>query len=78
MNFLGVDNPNMRINGFVDAGTVSSKISDTNFDDLRSSLGIQFSWLTPIGPIGLNFAQPILKKSNDKTETSAFELGTSF
>jgi len=78
MDFLGVDNENMRIIGFLDAGTISEKISDITFDELRASVGVQFSWLTPIGPIGLNFAEPILKKSNDKTESFAFELGKSF
>jgi len=78
MNFLGVDNDNMRITGFIDSGTISEKISDFNVDDIRASYGVQFSWLTPIGPIGLNFAQPLLKKSDDKTETFAFELGSSF
>ena len=77
-DILGIDNENMRLIGFVDAGTLSEKVSNFNFNDLRSSIGIQLSWLTPIGPIGINLAQPIIKKSEDKTEVFAFELGAKF
>jgi len=78
LDFLGIDNPNMRGMLFVDAGSIHEKLSSFTFDEIRSSYGLQFSWLTPIGPIGLNFAQPISKKKTDKTETFAFELGTEF
>jgi len=78
VEFLGIDNKNMRLIGFVDAGSVSNKVSEFETTDVRSSFGLQFSWLTPIGPIGLNFAQPLIKKSYDKTETFAFELGSTF
>jgi len=78
VDILGIDNDNMRLSGFLDAGTISNKVSDIKVNDFRSSLGVQFSWLTPIGPIGLNFAKPIIKKSNDSTETFAFELGSNF
>ena len=78
VDILGIDNENMRLIGFVDAGTLSEKVSNFNFNDLRSSIGIQLSWLTPIGPIGINLAQPIIKKSEDKTEVFAFELGAKF
>jgi len=76
--FLGVDNENMRISAFIDAGTIAEKKSNFKIDDIRSSSGIQFSWLTPIGPIGLSFAQPLIKKASDSTQTFAFELGSSF
>ena len=78
LDFIGIENNNMRITGFVDAGTISETLSSFKVDDIRASVGTQFSWLTPIGPIGLNFAQPIIKKADDKTETFAFELGSTF
>jgi len=78
VDIIGIDNKNMRISGFIDAGTVSEKFEDFDINDVRSSVGIQFTWLTPIGPIGFNLAQPIIKKSGDATETFSFELGTSF
>jgi len=78
VDIIGIDNKNMRISGFLDAGTVSEKFEDFKVKDIRSSVGAQFTWLTPIGPIGFNFAQPILKNADDATETFSFELGTSF
>jgi len=78
LDFIGIDNPNMRGILFTDAGTVSEKISDFSISDIRSSVGVQFSWLTPIGPLGFNFATPIIKKSNDSTRTFSFELGSKF
>jgi len=78
LKFVGIDNPNMRIIGFIDAGTISEKISDFTLSDIRASAGIQLSWLTPIGPIGLHIAQPFIKKSGDATETLSFDLGATF
>lgn len=78
LKFAGIDNDNMRIATFIDAGTISQKVSNFELGDVRSSAGIQFTWLTPIGPIGIHFAKPIIKKSDDKTESFRFDLGASF
>jgi len=77
-DIIGIDNQNMRLIGFIDAGAVSEKATSFDINDLRSSIGLQFSWLTPIGPIGLHVAKPIVKKSTDQTESLSFELGTTF
>jgi len=78
LKFAGIDNENMRISTFVDAGTVSEKISDFSLNDIRAATGIQFTWLTPIGPIGIHYALPFIKKSGDSTESFRFDLGASF
>jgi len=78
VDIIGIDNDNMRIIGFIDAGTLAPKLSSFKLEDIRSSIGVQLSWLTPIGPIGINFAQPIVKKSNDKITNFEFELGAKF
>jgi len=78
LDFAGLDNENMRISAFVDAGTLAEKSSDFSLNDLRSSTGVQFTWLTPIGPIGLHYARPLLKKSTDSTSSFRFDLGASF
>jgi len=77
-DIIGIDNQNMRLIGFIDAGAVSEKATSFDINDFRSSIGLQFSWLTPIGPIGLHVAKPIVKKSTDQTESLSFELGTTF
>jgi len=78
LKFAGIDNENMRLSAFIDAGTVAEKTSDFTFNDFRSSTGVQFTWLTPIGPIGVHYAQPILKKSSDSTQSFRLDLGASF
>lgn len=67
---------------FSDIGTVtevnpsSSTVQDAS--SLRTSLGFGISWVSPMGPIGLDWAVPVLKEDHDKTEYFRFSLGTSF
>ena len=68
----------MRMSAFIDAGSVEEKASDISLDQVRVSTGVAFSWLTPIGPLGIYAATPLVKKSTDKTKTIEFTLGTSF
>jgi len=77
MNFIN-DSKNMRMSAFIDAGSVEEKASNIGFDEMRVSTGVAFSWLTPIGPLGIYAAKPLVKKSGDKTKTIEFTLGTSF
>jgi len=78
LNISGIEGKNIKVIGFIDAGGISEKVSSFEADDIRSSVGLQFTWLTPIGPIGMHLAEPIIKKSDDKTKTFSFELGSSF
>jgi len=77
-SFIGIDNKNMRVSAFVDGGLIGEKQSDFDLSEFRASSGLAFYWLTPIGPLGANFALPIIKKSGDSTSSFSFALGTSF
>jgi outer membrane protein insertion porin family len=77
MKFIN-DSKNMRMSAFIDAGSVEEKASNISFDQVRMSTGVAFSWLTPVGPLGIYAAKPLIKKSADKTKTFEFTLGTSF
>ncbi|SMN16894.1 Outer membrane protein assembly factor YaeT precursor [uncultured Candidatus Thioglobus sp.] len=77
MKFIN-DSKNMRMSAFIDMGAVEEKASDIGFDQIRASTGVAFSWLTPVGPLGIYAAKPLIKKTNDKTKTIEFTLGTSF
>ncbi|SMN14619.1 Outer membrane protein assembly factor YaeT precursor [uncultured Candidatus Thioglobus sp.] len=77
LTFLN-DSKNMRAGVFIDAGGISEKASNFETNDFRASAGVAFSWLTPIGPLGIYFAKPFLKKAGDKTKTFEFTIGTSF
>jgi len=72
---------NIDFNYFIDVANIwgvdyNSSIDDSNY--FRSSTGIGFNLLTPIGPLSFSLTQPITKKSSDKTETFRFNIGTNF
>lgn len=45
---------------------------------LHVSTGVGISWASPFGPVRLDFAEPIAKKSYDKVEHIHFSFGTKF
>jgi len=77
MKFIS-DSKNMRMSAFIDAGSINEKVSNFDLDEVRMSTGLAFLWLTPVGPLGVYAAKPLLKKSGDKVKTVEFTLGTSF
>lgn len=67
---------------FADAGSVTS-VSPSNGDiidsaSLRASAGAGITWVSPVGPISLDFGQPFLKQSHDQTEVMRINFGTKF
>ena len=75
----GLDN--LDIGVFVDAANVWGVDYNSSLDDkstIRTSTGVAFNLLTPIGPLSFSFANPLTKASSDKTETVRFRLGTQF
>jgi outer membrane protein insertion porin family len=66
---------------FLDFGNVWHVDYNKSIDDsnkLRSTVGINTSWLSPIGPMSFIFSQNISKASSDVIETFNFRLGTTF
>jgi outer membrane protein insertion porin family len=49
-----------------------------NLGELRSSVGIGISWISPLGPLRLAFAHPTKKKPTDRIQRLQFQIGTSF
>ncbi|QKI89233.1 outer membrane protein assembly factor BamA [Thiomicrorhabdus xiamenensis] len=72
------DSSNQRISWFFDAGYVFEDIKEVETTELRSSVGIGYSWITPVGPLTFSIAQPVNSKSDDKTQAFQFTLGTAF
>ena len=56
------------------------KTSEFIRDDLalRASAGLSVFWTSPLGPIRLDFAQPIAKTSYDRTQVFRFSTATQF
>ncbi len=72
---------NAEVGLFLDAGNVwgvdySDSIDDSN--KIRSTIGLNTSWLSPAGPLSFVFSQNISKASTDVDQSFNFRLGTTF
>ncbi|MGH6920277.1 MAG: outer membrane protein assembly factor BamA [Geminicoccaceae bacterium] len=67
---------------FVDVGTLydsdasGPQVEDS--DELRAAAGIGLSWLSPLGPISIDWAQAFLENPEDQTENFRINFGTRF
>jgi outer membrane protein insertion porin family len=69
----------VRLGAFVDAGNVFDTKDDAfDFGDIRYSVGIAASWLSPVGALSISIAQPINDEPGDDVENFQFNLGRSF
>jgi outer membrane protein insertion porin family len=67
---------------FTDLGTLS-QVDDSGAEvvdsgDPRASVGFGFAYVSPFGPIRIDFARAVLKESFDQTENFRFSFGTRF
>ncbi len=67
-----------RLSTFFDIGNVYSGIRNFSVDDLRSSIGISATWLSPVGPLAVSLAKTVSDKQGDDTQAFQFTLGASF
>jgi outer membrane protein insertion porin family len=74
----GGNDRTLRWFGFLDAGGIYGPNDAIQVDDLRASVGVGISWISPVGPLRLAFAKPIKKFDGDKIQSLAFNIGTSF
>jgi len=86
MPFMG-DKSAWRSLVFMDAGNVYSTnclssqtecSEDVDLGELRYSVGMGLSWLTPIGPLSISLGMPLNDKDGDDTEVFQFALGQTF
>ncbi|TNF59318.1 MAG: outer membrane protein assembly factor BamA [Burkholderiales bacterium] len=68
----------LRMFGFVDVGNIYAEDQKIALDELRASVGVGLSWLSPIGPLRFAWANPIRKFDGDKIQRFQFQIGTSF
>jgi outer membrane protein insertion porin family len=77
--FPGAGNDrSLRAFGFVDAGNVYGENEKFNMSELRASVGLGLSWISPIGPLRLAAAYPVRKFAGDRIQKLQFQIGTSF
>ncbi len=68
----------VRLGVFADVGQVYAQGEPMSLKQLRKSVGVSFSWISPIGPLKFSIARPISKQEGDRTEPFQFQLGTTF
>ncbi|WP_240476722.1 outer membrane protein assembly factor BamA [Geminicoccus roseus] len=68
--------------GFAQAGTLTDiDISGPGLEDsgsIRASAGVGISWISPLGPLAIDFAVPFAKEDYDQTEEFRLSFGTRF
>jgi len=64
----------MWLSAFVDNG----RIGENSMNIVRSSYGISFDWITPVGPLDFTWAWPIASKPGDELRRFEFSIGSSF
>ena len=68
----------LRLFGYLDAGNVWGSDEQIKLDDLRASVGVGISWVSPVGPLKLSYGQPFRKFDVDKIQKLQFQIGTAF
>lgn len=72
----------MRTFAFSDFGSLwdTDAKGPTVFDEnsIRASIGVGLSWRSPLGPIRLSVATPVVKESYDRDEIFRFSFGSRF
>jgi outer membrane protein insertion porin family len=68
----------LRWYGFADAGNVFGENDRVLARDLRASVGVGMSWVSPVGPLRLAYANPIRKQAGDRIQKLQFQIGTAF
>lgn len=67
---------------FTDFGSVTevNPVSANVVDSasIRASAGMGITWVSPVGPISLDFAQALIKQTHDQTEVMRINFGTQF
>jgi outer membrane protein insertion porin family len=68
----------LRVFGFLDAGNVWREDEPIRGGDLRSSMGVGLSWISPVGPLKLSWGKPLHSKPTDRIQKFQFQIGTAF
>lgn len=68
----------LRVFGFFDVGNVYGENETLELNKMRASVGVGLSWISPVGPLRLAYANPVRKYAGDRIQKVQFQIGTSF
>ncbi len=72
------DSNAVRFSLFYDVGNVFEGVDAFDADELRMSVGVAASWLSPVGPLAISYSFPFNDQSNDDLQLFQFTLGAGF
>ncbi|MBI5463199.1 MAG: outer membrane protein assembly factor BamA [Gammaproteobacteria bacterium] len=64
-----------RMSTFMDLGNVYPSYSDFDAGDLRYSVGVGATWLSPLGALSFSLAKPLNDKDGDQVQVFQFTIG---
>lgn len=68
----------LRLFVFTDVGTVWGEAEKVDLAQMRASVGVGISWISPVGPLRIAVANPVRKVAGDRIQKLQFQIGTSF
>jgi outer membrane protein insertion porin family len=68
----------VRLSAFADAGAVYGQGDMAGTSGLRYSVGLAFTWISPVGPLKISYGKPVSQKPTDKVQKFQFTLGSIF
>ncbi len=68
----------LRLFGFADVGRAFGEDEKVTASELRASVGLGLSWISPLGPLRFSYGLPVRKQTGDKIQRLQFQIGTSF
>lgn len=74
----GGNDRTLRWYGFMDYGGIFGTDESIQFGDMRASIGLGISWVSPVGPLRLAWARPVKQFEGDRIQTLQFQIGTTF
>lgn len=67
-----------RLSSFIDGGAIYLDDQSVTADELRYSVGLGLTWISPFGPLKIVYAKALNEEDTDDTETIQFQLGQQF
>ena len=68
----------LRLFSYLDAGYVWGEKESVSLDEMRASVGVGISWISPVGPLKLSFGKPIRYFDQDRIQRLQFQIGSVF
>ncbi len=68
----------LRMSAFVDVGNVFQDFDAFEADDIKYSVGIGATWLSPLGPLTISYAKPFNVDDGDDEQQIQFSIGATF